>query len=1001
MSIFLSDIDKEIRNSLQIRQNLNNSRTQTGWFMDKQPWVRMTSMAGVFDDPSKLDWHDDELRIKWRLFGGVYGYKGNNQMSSIYASGFKEMYNMNSYYYNNDKLLTFDPTKMINNPIPGITDVQVTNKGQMGSIKEATIKFTCWDLNQLDVLENLYMTPGLSILLEWGWNKDISGNNITTNLSTQAPMHDYCLVKKVTKLIKDSDGHYGAIQGRVVNFGWNYRTSGGFDCSVTITSMAEAFLNANIHSKSQNLPPIGTKTKEDGETSSDAKIEENILYRIMAGLQYLESQNTIYNDDNTIAGIRIAGNKLGLDRNHFGGRGNKVAILVSDPSDDNSEWWNETLVDPTDGASYYVTFKYFLHMLNQSLSFIQSKNTKNGDCIDENIATDSSGRIIAPTFKNNDIELINYIPNLLSADPWVCMLTTPLFNPGNTNEHVIKGYSSSPANESNYYKVFPELKQFSRAPNTSKNKIDLNTFLINLKFIYECYKATQTVNEFVLKILNGVSEVCGNMWEFELMIDSDNSPNLIQIVDTKTVVDELPVPFMFETGKVNSVITAMSMETEADNDLKVQGMYGTNKSKASDNVQSNIDSKNKFIGYNLFGKNIVNLAEENIEPIGPNDIITIKTFNEPDLDKRKKIIQDYKDMKTDQGADFILTQLHNLSFHDPNLDKIQTVISSEFDIIDDYFTAITEPYYQRTPTNTQLAINSVNKFVNEIIFSKNPNGKIEVQPQHALPLLPLRLSLTIDGIHGLRCGNCINVDYKPLRYSGDRTYFQITNITHNISGAHWYTTLETIMRVNMDKVVPTVTSINTNQNPQVITNAEVIVSKATVKQGQIAQHGKTWSSQQDINISWLHPDIRKNVTDIMNKLSNTYHINTSIKSGWRSTESQKKLYGKGKTVNTLLSAGYTTEDANKYSKPNDPHAKDCALPGTSAHEWGLAMDLWPAGTNDANDSRFATIAEVCKQYGFTGDRDPWHWQKLPIPAKTIRFRISNNMVDESGYVKLK
>ena len=238
MSIFLSNIDPEITKSLQYRQDLSNTRTQSGWFMDKQPWVRLTSMAGVIIPPNTAP--DTELRKRWVLFGGMYGYDATTgKMSTKYASGFKELYNLNKYYYtstdSNSKvpnLLTFDPSAMINNPIPGIISVDMVNKGTMGSVREATIKFTCWDLNQLDILENLYMTPGLSLLLEWGWNKDIYGKQITTNLSNLPPMHDYCLVKKASSVIKNTGGHYGAIQGRVVNFGWSYKSTGGFDAVI-------------------------------------------------------------------------------------------------------------------------------------------------------------------------------------------------------------------------------------------------------------------------------------------------------------------------------------------------------------------------------------------------------------------------------------------------------------------------------------------------------------------------------------------------------------------------------------------------------------------------------------------------------------------------------------------------------------------------------------------------------------------------------------------------
>ncbi len=53
-------------------------------------------------------------------------------------------------------------------PMPGINGVQVRSTGKFGTLKEATITFNCWDVDQLSNLEMLYMRPGFTALLEWG-----------------------------------------------------------------------------------------------------------------------------------------------------------------------------------------------------------------------------------------------------------------------------------------------------------------------------------------------------------------------------------------------------------------------------------------------------------------------------------------------------------------------------------------------------------------------------------------------------------------------------------------------------------------------------------------------------------------------------------------------------------------------------------------------------------------------------------------------------------------
>ena len=54
-------------------------------------------------------------------------------------------------------------------PMPGITGLDIEHKASYGSLRQATVKFQCWDIHQLEQLELLYMRPGYTALIEWGW----------------------------------------------------------------------------------------------------------------------------------------------------------------------------------------------------------------------------------------------------------------------------------------------------------------------------------------------------------------------------------------------------------------------------------------------------------------------------------------------------------------------------------------------------------------------------------------------------------------------------------------------------------------------------------------------------------------------------------------------------------------------------------------------------------------------------------------------------------------
>ena len=61
-------------------------------------------------------------------------------------------------------------------------------------------------------------------------------------------------------------------------------------------------------------------------------------------------------------------------------------------------------------------------------------------------------------------------------------------------------------------------------------------------------------------------------------------------------------------------------------------------------------------------------------------------------------------------------------------------------------------------------------------------------------LLPINLSLTVDGFGGYTTGDMFRIDYLPRRYR-DRIFFQTIKVTHNVDNTTWSTTLEAKMRI--------------------------------------------------------------------------------------------------------------------------------------------------------------------------------------------------------------
>ena len=203
---------------------------------------------------------DSEIRKYWILTGGTES-RGQNSDGTFYnsfPSGFHQL-------YSNDR----------NVPLPGITDVSISNKGAFGSTREAVVKYSCFSVEQLGMLELLFMTPGVSAFIEWGWsllpNGELNKYGLTADDITDA---DIVVYRKIQNLVAASCGHYDAMKGIITNFKWSMRTDGGYDCETTIVSMADTFLNADIKSASRGFKgPSLAKTANQSINVPQSNIE--------------------------------------------------------------------------------------------------------------------------------------------------------------------------------------------------------------------------------------------------------------------------------------------------------------------------------------------------------------------------------------------------------------------------------------------------------------------------------------------------------------------------------------------------------------------------------------------------------------------------------------------------------------------------------------------------------------------------------------------------------
>ncbi len=130
-------------------------------------------------------------------------------------------------------------------PMPGITDVDIRTVSDFGSLRVAKINFDVHSLNQLEVMEMLYMRPGYPLLLEWGWTPFV--NNEGKIINTLPYYQDFwkktssmwTMQKELMIQKYQLSGNYDALLGFVKNFDWKSRDDGGFQCTTELMGYGE------------------------------------------------------------------------------------------------------------------------------------------------------------------------------------------------------------------------------------------------------------------------------------------------------------------------------------------------------------------------------------------------------------------------------------------------------------------------------------------------------------------------------------------------------------------------------------------------------------------------------------------------------------------------------------------------------------------------------------------------------------------------------------------
>ena len=243
-------------NELQYLTNRNayfrlSSSTQTTTRVKPDPQTTLPNgVSGPVTEPQYLapfiDYNNsfnDQLAKDNVLQGGTISISGKNNDITSLRKGFNETYKIGDG--------SADPRDDLGlQPMPGITGVTVGTGGKWQTLMQADIEIIAYNLDQLDVIQKLYMSLGVTCFLEWGHTPYLNNAN-PPQLINEPEIIDFFnyggvgnenkkkiskldLLKQITKKRKDSCGNYDAFLGTVYNFSYDGDKDGAYICKIQL-----------------------------------------------------------------------------------------------------------------------------------------------------------------------------------------------------------------------------------------------------------------------------------------------------------------------------------------------------------------------------------------------------------------------------------------------------------------------------------------------------------------------------------------------------------------------------------------------------------------------------------------------------------------------------------------------------------------------------------------------------------------------------------------------
>ena len=667
-------------------------------------------------------------------------------------------------------------------PMPGIVDADIRTKTAYGSLREAKVNFVCHSRRQLEILELLYMRPGMPVLLEWQWSPFINNEGRIDSKGNYGIGDDWFTYKKtisdfneiIIETKEKTGGNYDGFVGFCKNFEISSRPDGGYDCTTELIATGEVL--------------EGLKARRDGYSIStedeDVRVEIDNMELILKGILELSDINSRYGggnvftflDDEIVGGgvdslIKkflkedqpsgillevITGNTIG-DKTQ--GEGNNKRFIVNEflkkYTDKDFLWkgeflgvehrgfWKGGKVQLTNKHHTFISWKTLCDLVNKLVFPLPDPMNDAEPLL----------KLVYTEIKNGKEEPLKIVPYVFGKE----FIFESKYEGASPQESVTKNGTSLLDNSFN-----PKICLLpNQNADMSNNPHNIGSIMLNVEHLKDtymqmAYSGDAPVEDFNLfdyfnKIWEDVNTACVGHHNFTLQTELER-PDRIRIIDLKIDPPNIPLKDLFE--------------------FKIQ----SNKSIVRDfNYNTTIPS-----GLSA----TIAIAAQAPSNISDLDQVTFKNFS--------------KDIRSRFAKNGIQAPKKSEIFLNKNiLDADISRLSSKIDALRKYLEAIYEgeseenEVLEETFTDVQGLAKSIEALIFSILSRDPKTGlKLEKIPNRKSAVIPLKFNCKMDGISGIVIGHVFKVEKEklPKGYQADDIAFVVMGESQKISSDQDWTT---------------------------------------------------------------------------------------------------------------------------------------------------------------------------------------------------------------------